>query len=552
MEEAIQQPTVLPPVLAILRSLPPDVLLDSFWGVLPHGSRTAFRQTCSAADAWFRQNLKTTTVSFNHHFLESLGSSGRSLAQHFPELRALAIRQASAGRKPLPLEVVHTCLELLLLAGGGNGDGAGGRLPPGAGGFRYVRELALCDWPSVGAADLGHLGAAFPGVEQLAISCRTRAFPHHFDAPPDLLPALTAAFPNLRRLELRGLGLLQLLLRPPQPPPPPPRPQKAQPPPEQPPPQPHPEQAEQPPQSQSQHPHKSLSSGVDRDHDRDLGGGLGGLGVLGSLAQLRNLALGVLDPPPRLLGQLAAALRRQLVSLELDVWFVMTPPDELRPAAAAAGRAVAALERLQELRLRLMCCVEEEEEGEGGGREEEEEGWRELRSGDEAWGGREEGEGLWAGWEEEEVEGAGCAVEGVMGGYGGSGHGGGPKGEKAGSLMAALLRPVAAAAVARGKEQQRRGERDRERGRRAVAGGGCGGGIRVMRLPGHELRAGEWMLLRRLPSLARLEVGAVAAGFGGYGTSWGGVEVVVMEEEVDGTAGAAAAGDASGARCGPS
>ncbi|EFJ50669.1 hypothetical protein VOLCADRAFT_116694, partial [Volvox carteri f. nagariensis] len=210
-QERILQPV---PVLAVLRSLPLDILRDSFWNVLPPESRIAFRQACRSLDAWVRHDLKTTTaVVFNHHYLESLGRTGQSLAKHFQGLQFLTIRQASAGRKPLPPEVVCTCLELLRH---GSGPRTGDPHPAGLS-FRFVRKLALRDWPSVTSSELALLADAFPTLEHLAVTCRTRSFPHHYDLPVDLLPALTTLFPCLSSLELRGLSLLQLLSSLPQP-----------------------------------------------------------------------------------------------------------------------------------------------------------------------------------------------------------------------------------------------------------------------------------------------------------------------------------------------
>ncbi|GLI59082.1 hypothetical protein VaNZ11_000769, partial [Volvox africanus] len=196
-------------VLSVLRVVPPDVLQGGLWNVLPSASRVAFRQTCSSCDAWVRHNLTTrSSVIFNHLYLESLGSRGRSLAQHFPFLRSLTIRQASAGRKPLPYQVVCACLELLCQGSDTPNDSHALRTS-----FCYVRELVLRDWPSVGSDELALLAKACPCVEDFTVICRTRCFPHCFDIPADLLHALTVHFPHLRRLELHGIRLeLALLL----------------------------------------------------------------------------------------------------------------------------------------------------------------------------------------------------------------------------------------------------------------------------------------------------------------------------------------------------
>ncbi|GFR46899.1 hypothetical protein Agub_g8543, partial [Astrephomene gubernaculifera] len=373
MEEPLrEEPSSLPrDLLGALSILPPDVLQTNIWGLLPPSSRTAFRQTCIEADALARRSLITSaTVLFNHHYLEALGFTGRSLVQHFPGLRALTLRQATAGRKPLPAEVVRACLELLTRSSGGAGGAReeGGAASVAAGGLGaaaagtcgavHVRQLALQDWPSLEVGELVLLAAAFPRLEGLGLACRTRAFPHHYPAPDELLPLLARLLPRLSRLELTGLGLQaaaggaqhqpQVL-----------QPQRQ-----------HQaeggpmeeggkEQGERPPDSAG----GSSDIGGNHRHGDDVSNGCSsnGLAVLAELLPgLQSLTLRTIDLPPSLCSQLGCLT--QLRELSLECGFVMTPADEVRPALRTMGRSLAALlPLLERLTLRVTSCVEDYE-----------------------------------------------------------------------------------------------------------------------------------------------------------------------------------------------
>ncbi|KXZ55899.1 hypothetical protein GPECTOR_2g1450 [Gonium pectorale] len=100
------------------------------------------------------------------------------------------------------------------------------------------------------------------------------------------------------------------------------------------------------------------------------------------MPQLCSLALELSDLPAPLCGCLAAVT--QLRRLELELWFVMTPGQEVRLVAAAVGRSLGRLPALEELSLRVACCVEGAESGEEAEGEEE----AEVEEADGGQGGR--------------------------------------------------------------------------------------------------------------------------------------------------------------------
>ncbi|KAG2451511.1 hypothetical protein HYH02_004109 [Chlamydomonas schloesseri] len=581
-------------LLGVLRTLPPDTLAGSLWGGLDGASRRAFRASCREADAWARSALLTghATVQLNAHYLEALGCSGRPLLEHLPELRSLTLRQATAGRKPLPAEVVAACLDLLAApspspspsspppgqlqqsqqlqqdqqqtegtgaaepesAEGALGshaalhDGCGNGSRGGAaarGGLR-VRRLALVGWPSLEVSQLGLMADAMPRLEELELVCRTRAFPHNFVAPAELLPALPVLLPRLRHLRLAGLGLQHhcattaagaaaaAVSAP--------RPAAA---------------AAAAAQTATggpccspallQTPADCAIASATTGH-AGLGGGTAapppppppptppagaaaapaGLAALAQLRVLTRLQLSTVDLPRSLAAQLGSLT--QLRELDLELWLVMTPADELRGWARAVGRGVGALAaaaaaatteaaaaasssgerrrpgealpgRLHSLRLALRNCVEEvasDEEGEQAGED------------------RGHGE------EEMEAE-AEAGQVGRRHGHVAQPSGGG------GGLMAALLAAMATAT-----------ERTRQRHRPAhqhqhhqhsrtgptvcrvhgLDGGGSGtrsSGLQLLQLPGHQLCSADWLQLTRLQGLRRVEVAALEPGFAPWG-----------------------------------
>eukprot|EP00198_Chlamydomonas_reinhardtii_P001475 XP_001690811.1 predicted protein [Chlamydomonas reinhardtii] len=482
-EPSAESPDLHPDgLLGVLRTLPPDTLASSFWGCLDGASRRTFRASCREADAWARTCLLThhATVQLNAHYLEALGCLGRPLLEHLPALRSLTLRQATAGRKPLPAEVVAACLDLLTPQHrrrqqpqeqqeekrqgaeesgaeelGGCGEGAGVRpaalgdgvgITRGAGGG-CVRRLALVGWPSLEVAQLALVAAALPRVEELELVCRTRAFPHNFVAPGELLPALPDLLPRLRQLRLAGLGLQ------------------------------HHAAAAAAAATAAAIPDGATAaaaaaaagpySSADGSHEAGIGGGVataaaaaavapaptaaGGLAALSRLRCLTRLQLSTVDLPRRLAAQLGGLT--QLRELELELWLVMTPADELRGWARAVGRGVGALAaaaaatavaaapgrrdgrgegaaagQLRSLRLQLRNCVEEvgsDEEARADEADEDEEA--------------QAAEALEAGWR-------GAAI-----GHAGRGQGASRDG---GSLMAALLAALATA-VERGRHRHR-------------------------------------------------------------------------------------------------
>ncbi|KAG2445843.1 hypothetical protein HXX76_000447 [Chlamydomonas incerta] len=571
--ESAQGPAPHPDgLLGVLRTLPPDTLATSFWCPLDGASRRAFRASCCEADAWARTSLMTchATVQLNAHYLEALGCVGRPLLEHLPALRSLVLRQATAGRKPLPAEVVAACLDLLApqqrpqpqpqqrqqqqqlpagaaaaqsglgaeepQAGGCGavaGSGAAARIGPG------VRRLALVGWPSLEVAQLGLLAGAMPGVEELELVCRTRAFPHNFVAPGDLLPALPALLPRLRQLRLAGLGLQ------------------------------HHHTATDTAAGASSSGAAAAAAATGERHSEagaSRGGGAGGghgggaaavAGGFIALAQLRwltRLQLSTVDLPRPLAAQLGELT--QLRELELELWLVMTPADELRGWARAVGRGVGALAaaaaagapakgdggtgegpgRLRSLRLQLRNCVEEV-------------------AGDEEQAVEEEGE------DPVQVQ--------VPGGHAAQHAGRVPC--DGGSLMVTLLAAIAAA-VGRARHQQPPAHRHQQRPG-ALPGGGvagssgapghCGprggdasaGGLQLLQLPGHHLSAGDWLQLLRLPGLRRVEASGLEQAFEPWGAAAASIDAAAHWRDcwtpgLGGSVGAAA-GAAYGSAEGP-
>lgn len=362
---------------------------------------------------------------------------------------------------------------------------------------------------------------------------RTRAFPHNFVAPGELLPALPDLLPRLRQLRLAGLGLQ------------------------------HHAAAAAAAATAAAIPDGATAaaaaaaagpySSADGSHEAGIGGGVataaaaaavapaptaaGGLAALSRLRCLTRLQLSTVDLPRRLAAQLGGLT--QLRELELELWLVMTPADELRGWARAVGRGVGALAaaaaatavaaapgrrdgrgegaaagQLRSLRLQLRNCVEEvgsDEEARADEADEDEEA--------------QAAEALEAGWR-------GAAI-----GHAGRGQGASRDG---GSLMAALLAALATA-VERGRHrhrpphqhQQHQQHQGASGGGAAAASGahgyggapgdGSGSGLQLLQLPGHRVGAQDWLQLLRLPGLRRVEVAGLDGAFQPWSASAGGV-----------------------------
>ncbi len=361
---------------------------------------------------------------------------------------------------------------------------------------------------------------------------RTRSFPHHFEPSDDFVALLPRLLPRLRRLALRGVALHSAALGGEATAPDPPAHHA------------HPHQAHQPhrphsldpvkpspahlaPREQQPTSHSTNSGVVDAPFNplpattRDgcgvpaadaapVGSAACGLWALAALDHLQELQLGTSDPPPALCEVLPRLMH--LRRLVLDVWFVMTPGDELRRAARALGAAAGSVPGLRSLTVRLTSCVEEVEgEEHEEGEEEEEGGWGEASVGEGGGGG-----GVGAG--------AGVGV-----GYG-TGWRYGVEGRSweddgAGGCMRVLLRALWRADGGGGLEDRGRGDAGQGmgRGREAEQGEGRqepqqqGQGqqqqghshLEELQLPGYILNVGDLAALGKLSALRRLVVGGV-------------------------------------------
>lgn len=385
--------------------------------------------------------------------------------------------------------------------------------------------------PAVGY-ELGSMLTGCPLLLLLSLSLhghRTRGFPHHFEPSDDFLALLPRLLPRLRRLAVRGVALHSAALggeaallhhpghgshrR-------------------------HAHQPHQPHQPHSSGPVKpspaamahceqrttsqSTNSGVvdaprepptTTTHDRCGAPAASpapacGLWALAALDHLQELQLGTSDPPPALCEVLPRLVH--LRRLVLDVWFVMTPGDELRRAARTLGAAAGSVRGLRSLTLRLTSCVEEVE-------------------------GEEDEEG--------EEEGGGLGEASVGGGGGGMGPGAGVgmedgggwryglegrswEDDRAGGCMRVLLRALGRAAGDGGWEGRGREDAGQGMGRGRDEDRGPGrhdegqqkqrqqeqqrqSHLEELQLPGYILNVGDVAALGKLRALRRLVVGGV-------------------------------------------